>query len=270
MSPDPPAARFRTCCAAVLLAALTGTCVAANARDAGPAAAPAYRPLPPGWHSPVEDEHRYGLLRAEVLEYRPKHGESDFRWDMQGWYGGDFNRVWVKSEGERNTAFKADYDIDLQLLYGRFIGKYYDFQIGVRGETQTFRGRNVARAHAVIGFQGLVPYRYEIESALFISHEGDVSVRVGASRDFLLTQRLILQPRIEAHAAIQKVERFTTGSGLNNIEFGLRLRYEINRHIAPYVGFSFDHSFFGTADMVRADGGNPSQIRLVAGARLWF
>ena len=222
------------------------------------------------WPSPVEDKRPNAFLLSDVLEYRPTFKESDFRWDVQGWYGGDYNRLWFKSEGEQGTALKAGYDIDAQLLYGRFIKKYYDFQIGVRGETQTFRGENVTRAHADIGFQGLVPYNYEIESALFISQNGDVSARFQGSKDFLLTQRLILQARFETHAAIQKVERFTTGSGLNNIEFGLRLRYEIRREIAPYVGVSIDRSFFETADFVRQEGGNPSQIRFVAGIRLWY
>lgn len=225
---------------------------------------------PKNWPSPVEDKRPHFFLRSDVLEYRPTPKDSDFRWDIQGWYGGDYNRIWLKSEGEQNTAFKAGYDIDAQLLYGRFIKKYYDFQIGVRGETQTFRGENVTRAHAVIGFQGLVPYNYEIESALFISQDGDVSARFLGSKDLLFTQRLILQARFETHAAIQKVERFTTGSGLNNIEFGLRLRYEIRREIAPYVGVSIDKSFFETADLVRQEGGNPSQIRFVVGSRLWF
>ena len=222
------------------------------------------------WPSPVADERPNFFLQADMLEYRENGKDGDFRWDVQGWYGGDYNRIWFKSEGERNTAFKADYDIDVQLLYGRFIRKYYDFQIGVRGETQTFRKKNVTRAHAVIGIQGLVPYEHEIDLSLFISQHGDVSVRFSGSRDFLLTQRLILQPRIETHAAIQKVERFSTGRGLNNIELGLRLRYEIRREIAPYFGVSYDRSFFGTADRVRQEGGDSSQVRFVAGIRLWF
>lgn len=142
-------------------------------------------PHPRGkYHHPTHSDQNYAFLRADVLEYRPGRDDSDFRWDIQGWYGGDFNRLWFKTEGERNTAFKAEHDIDMQLLYGRFIGKYYDVQIGVRGETQTVRGKDVARAHAVIGFQGLAPYRYEVESALFISQQGDVSVRFQTSRDF--------------------------------------------------------------------------------------
>ena len=225
--------------------------------------------LPKKWPSPVADERPNYFILADVLEFRQNHKDSDFRW-VQGWYGGDYNRLWVKSEGERNTALKADYDIDAQLLYGRFIKQYYDFQIGVRGETQSFRGKNVTRAHAVIGMQGLVPYNHEIEFAFFISQHGDVSARFVGSKDFLLTQRLILQPRIETHAAIQKVEKFSIGRGLNNIELGLRLRYEIKREIAPYIGISYDKSFFGTADRVKQEGGNTSQVRFVAGVRLWF
>lgn len=228
--------------------------------------------LSPGkdWPSPVDDEMRHTFVLVDVLEFRPGRKDGGFRWDIEGWHGGDVNRLWFKSEGENDTAFKADYDIDFQLLYGRFVKKYYDFQVGVRVETQSFRGANVTRPHAVIGIQGLVPYRYEFESALFISHQGDVSGRVSFTRDFLLTQRWILQGRIEANAAAQRVERFTTGRGLNNIEAGLRLRYEIRRNFAPYIGISYDRSFFGTADLVREDGGDPEQLRFVAGVRVWW
>ncbi len=227
-----------------------------------------------GWPSPVNDRENRLFTLIDVLEYRPKTsgGErtSDYRWDIEGWYGGDYNRLWFKSEGQQDTAFKADYDVDFQLLYGRFIRKYYDFQIGPRVETQTFRGSNVTRGLGVIGIQGLVPYNYELEAALFIDQNGKVSGRLSFTKDFLLTQRLILQGRFETNVAVQRVEQFTTGSGLNNLEFGVRLRYEIRREFAPYVGFSLDRSFGETATLVRQEGGNPSQIRFVAGVRMWF
>jgi copper resistance protein B len=226
------------------------------------------------WPAPVNDqEHRLFTL-VDVLEYRPRTGggesTNDYRWDIEGWYGGDYNRLWFKSEGQQDTAFKADYDIDFQLLYGRFIQKYYDFQIGPRVETQTFRGRNETRGLGVIGIEGLVPYNYEFESALFIDQNGAVSARLSLTKDMLLTQRLILQTRFETNAAVQRVEEFTTGSGLNNLEFGVRLRYEIRREFAPYVGISLDKSFGETATLVRQEGGNPSQIRFVVGVRAWF
>ncbi|WNM57602.1 copper resistance protein B [Candidatus Nitrospira allomarina] len=226
------------------------------------------------WPSPVMDEQRHGFFLADVLEYRPNIGgdgsNDDYRWDIEGWYGGDYNRIWFKSEGQRDTAFKANYDIDSQLLFGRFIQQYYDLQVGGRVETQSYRGRNVTRGLAVIGLQGLVPYNYEIQPAFFISQHGDLSARLTATKDLSLTQRLILQPRFETNAAIQRVRKFTTGSGLNNLELGFRLRYEIRREFAPYVGISLDKSFGDTASLVRQEGGNPSQIRFVVGVRLWF
>lgn len=226
------------------------------------------------WPSPVNDqEHRFFTL-VDVLEYRPstakRESTSDYRWDIEGWYGGDYNRLWFKSEGQRDTAFKADYDVDFQLLYGRFLKKYYDLQIGSRVETQTFRGHNVTRGFGVIGIQGLVPYNYELEAALFIDQGGKVSGRLAFTKDFLLTQQLILQGRFETNVAAQRVERFTTGSGLNNLEFGVRLRYEIRREFAPYIGLSLDHSFGETATLVREEGGHPSQARFVVGVRAWF
>ena len=226
------------------------------------------------WPPPVNDQEKRLFTLVDVLEYRPKTGGSqgndDYRWDIEGWYGGDYNRLWFKSEGQQDTAFKADYDVDFQLLYGRFIQKHYDFQIGPRVETQTFRGRNVTRGFGVIGIEGLVPYNYEFESALFIDQTGAVSARLSLTKDMLLTQRLILQTRFETNGAVQRVERFTTGSGLNNLEFGVRLRYEIRREFAPYVGISLDNSFGETATLVRQEGGNPSQIRFVVGMRAWF
>jgi copper resistance protein B len=229
---------------------------------------------PGDWPAPVNDqEHRLFTL-VDALEYRPRTGGSqgndDYRWDIEGWYGGDYNRLWFKSEGQKDTAFKADYDVDFQLLYGRFIQKYYDLQMGGRVETQSFRGRNVTRSLGVIGIEGLVPYNYEFESALFIDQNGAVSARLSLTKDMLLTQRLILQTRFETNAAIQRIEKFTTGSGLNNLEFGLRLRYEIRREFAPYVGISLDKSFGETATLVRQEGGDPTQIRFVVGVRAWF
>lgn len=221
------------------------------------------------WPSPMDDRMRHFFFLADVLEYRPDGNDSDFRWDIESWYGGDFNRVWLKSEGEQ-SAKERDYNLDAQVLYGRFVRKYYDFQIGLRGETRVYEGHNESRAHAVIGFEGHAPYRFNVEPALFISEEGDVSAGFTATRDLLLTQKLILQGRFETSVAIQEVKEFATGSGLNNIELGLRLRYEIRREFAPYIGVTYEQSFARTEDLVRREGGDPSQVRFVTGVRIWF
>jgi copper resistance protein B len=115
-----------------------------------------------------------------------------------------------------------------------------------------------------------VPYNYDLEANLFIDQNGAVSARLSLTKDLLFTQRLILQSRFETNAAIQRVEEFTTGSGLNNLELGFRLRYEIRRWFAPYVGVSLDRSFGETATLVRQEGGNPSQVRFAMGVRMWF
>jgi copper resistance protein B len=230
--------------------------------------------VPQHWPHPVHDEKQRLFTLVDVLEYRPgsrgERGRGDYRWDVEGWYGGDYNRLWFKSEGQQDTALKADYDVDFQLLYGRFLWKHYDLQAGARMETQSFRGRNVTRGLGVIGLQGIVPYNYELESALFIDQSGAVSARLSYTKDFLLTQRLIFQGRFQTNLAIQRVEEFTTGSGLNNLEFGGRLRYEIRRELAPYIGVSFERSFGETARLVRQQGGEPSQIRFLVGVRMWF
>ena len=128
----------------------------------------------------------------------------------------------------------------------------------------------MTRGLASIGIEGLVPYSYDLEANLFIDQNGAVSARLSYTKDLLLTQRLILQSRFETNAAIQRVEEFTTGSGLNNLEFGVRLRYEIRREFAPYVGISLDKGFGETASLVRQEGGAPSQIRFAVGVRAWF
>lgn len=224
-----------------------------------------------GWPSPVADNMKRSFLLFDLLEYRPRRDETDVRWDITGWRGTDEKRLWFKTEGQQNTAFKTGREFDAQLLYGKLVRPFYDLQYGIRFEQQSSgRGRSEERVFAVVGFQGLAPYRFETEAALFLSHQGDVSARFTATKDFLLSQKLILQGRFETEAALQEVERFGVGSGLNYAELGFRLRYEIKREFAPYIGVSYQKSFGQTASFVRQDGGEPSQLRFVAGVRMWF
>lgn len=216
---------------------------------------------------PVEDQKRHTFAVADVIDVNPR-GEGDVSWDFNGWHGGDFNRLWFKSEGEQSFT-EADRNIDVQLLYGRFIKKFYDFQIGGGLQTATFQGRNVTRGQAVVGLEAFVPFKSDLETLLFISQDGDIAGRITFIRDFLVTQRVVLQPRVETNVAGQRVEEFTVGSGLNNIELGVRLRFEIRREFGPYVGLSVDRRFFETADLTHAEGKDASQVRFVFGVRAW-
>ncbi len=191
-------------------------------------------------------------------------------WDVFGWHGGDYNRLWIKSEGSASTRNSSG-DGDFQLLYGRLISRYFDFQLGFRYEQLwNDEGSDHSRGFGVIGFQGLAPYYFDIEPTLFVSQDGDVSARFTATYDILLTQRLILQPRIEGNAAVQDNEKFSVGSGINNVEAGLRIRYEFKREFAPYIGINYGRRFGETADFARMDDEDTQDWSFVSGVRLWF
>lgn len=246
-----------------------------------PAAEPAAAPGPPvttlhnlepqpGWPSPTADDGNYSFVLLDLLEYRESAGPGSFRWDAFGWFGGDYERLWVKTEGVQSTRARDGGDAEVQLLYGRLISPYFDLQVGGRLASRWGRGPDRMRAYAAIGLQGLSPYRFEIEPTLFISTKGQISGRLTGSYDQLLTQRLILQPRLEASFALQKDEAFAIGSGLTDAEIGLRLRYEIRREFAPYVGVAHRRSFGSTSRLLRAEGESTRQTMIVAGFRIWF
>ncbi len=226
---------------------------------------------PPGtvgtnWPKPVEDRQRFGYLLVDQLEYRLKDGPDTMRWDATGWYGGDYNRLWLKTEGDWRTSGERGGEAEAQALYGRLIAPFWDFQVGLRYDQFSGAGFDRSRGFAVIGLQGLAPYWFELEPALFISQAGDVSARLTATYEVLLTQRLILQPRLDFDAAVQSVERFGVGDGINSTGLGLRLRYEILREVAPYVGIQWQRRFGETADISE----RTEDVAVVFGVRLWF
>ena len=208
----------------------------------------------------------FTFIQAEHLEYQTNNGDPLFLWDAQGWYGGDLNKLWVKTEGEYDLKGGFFEEAEVQALYSRAITSFFDAQIGFRHDFEPDPSRNFA----VIGLQGLAPYLFEIDAAMFISGDGDVSARIEAEYEFLLTQRLILQPRTELNFAAQDVAALDIGAGLSTAELGARLRYEIRREIAPYIGVSWERSVGQTADFARLAGEDVQSTSFVAGLRLWF
>ncbi|MBN9555425.1 MAG: copper resistance protein B [Alphaproteobacteria bacterium] len=200
-----------------------------------------------------------------LAEYQAREGADGFRWDGEGWFGGDINRLVVKTEGSGAFGEGVD-DAEIQALYSRAIGPYFNLQAGIRYDFEP----NPSRTYATVGFEGLAPYWFEVEGALFLSDKGDVLGRLEGYYDQRITQRLILQPRAELNLAAQDVPENGIGSGLSDIELGLRLRYEVARQFAPYVGVSWDRKLGDTADFARAAGENPSSTSFVFGIRTWF
>ena len=222
------------------------------------------------WPSPVEDNQVFWLLLIDQLEYRNNNGSNTLNWNAQGWVGGDYRRIWVKTEGEVDLAGDEGTEAEIQVLYGQLIAPFWDLQVGLRYDRLDSPDRDRSRAFAVVGVQGLTPYLFEVDAALFISEDGDVSARLSAEYELLLTQRLILQPEFEVNLALQEVEEFGVGTGLNDIELGLRLRYEVTRKFAPYVGISWTRKFGGAADFAREEGESVDNFSLVGGLRLLF
>lgn len=222
-----------------------------------------------GWPEPVADRTRFSFLLFDNLEYHRGSAPGALRWDVLSWYGGDVHRVWLKTEGTGDFREGAEREADAQVLYGKLLSPFFDLQMGMRVARVWGEGPAATRVQAVIGLQGLAPYRYEIEPALFVGTDGKVSGRFTSTADVLLTQRLILQPRFETNFAAQRDEAFGLGSGINDIELGVRLRFEIRREFPPYIGITWKRSVGSTRALVTAGGEDASQLAIVAGIRMW-
>lgn len=257
---------------------------ASPAPAAGTALAPGNAPAPPAPTADYADrvwgrqamaparallrrEHggmRVSQLILNLAEVQLRDGRDGYRWDGEFWTGGDIHRLTVKSEGEGQFGEPAAGEV--QALYSRAIGPYFNLQAGVRQDLAP----GPDRTYAAVGFEGLAPYWFDVEGALFVSTKGDVLGRLEGYYDQRVTQRLILQPRVELNLSAQDVPERRLGSGVTDAEAGLRLRYEIAREFAPYVGVSWERRFGTTARFARADGEGTGGVSVVAGIRTWF
>lgn len=202
------------------------------------------------------------LNLAELQVYQ---GQVGYRWDGEAWFGGDINRLTIKSEG--GGSFRNGFaDAEVQALYSRAVGPYFNLQAGVRQDLAS----QLHQTYAALGFQGLARYWFEVTGAIFVSTRGNVLGRLEGYYDQNITQRLILQPRVELNFAAQNTPEDEIGAGLTNAELGLRLRYEITREFAPYIGISYDTKVGQTASYAAQDGKTASALSFVAGLRVWF
>lgn len=207
---------------------------------------------------------RYLWIMGDRLEHRTRSGADGYLWDAQGFYGGDIHKLFFKSEGEGGFGASIE-QAELQLLYSRAVTRFFDVQAGLRGDFA-----EPERVNVVIGLQGLAPYLFELDTAVFISHRGEVSARIEAELDQRITQRLVLQPRAELNLAAQDSVTRRVGAGLDSAELGLRLRYHVRREVAPYIGVEQEWRTGRSARFARADGENASVTQFVAGVRFWF
>jgi copper resistance protein B len=216
---------------------------------------------------PAHQVHQGGthfLFVADELEWQDADDGSSLAWDISGWAGGDIDRLAFRFEGERTEGHTEE--AELQLLWSHAISPWWETVAGIR---QDFKPGS-PQTWAAFGVQGMPLYGLETEATAFIGEGGQSALRLEAEYDILLTQRWVLQPTAEINLYGRNDERRGVGSGLSDTGVGLRLRYEINRQFAPYVGVSWDRAYGDSADLLRAEGEDTSEARLVAGIRFWF
>lgn len=221
------------------------------------------------WPKPVDDTENYSLTLLDLLEYTPAD-DGSLVWDLVSWYGGDVHRLWIKTEGDYGLSSPNSGEADFQLLYGRLVTSFFDAQLGARYEQAWGGNRRATRISAALGLQGISLYFFELETAIFVGEAGHLAGRLTASKDFLFTQKTIAQLRLESNAAAKHSDEFESGSGINDLSLGARLRYEVKREFAPYIGIEWTNFFGETADYRKRAGGEASTWSAVAGVRAWY
>ncbi len=207
---------------------------------------------------------RLGSVLIDQLEQFTGDDENGQSLNAQAWVGSDLNKIWFKLEGERSDGRLET--MRMELLWSKAISAYWNLQSGARHDS----GSGPSRNWAAIGMQGLAPYWFEVDATAYVGEQGRTAFRLEAEYELLLTQRLVLQPDVEMNFYGKDDPARGIGAGFSDIELALRLRYEVTRKFAPYVGVVWSRKFGKTADYARADFGQVNDTQLVAGVRMWF
>lgn len=216
---------------------------------------------------PVHDSPIRMFVLADQLEHSFAEGRDALRLNALSWVGGDYNKLWMNVEGEMPYG-QTPRDVDIQALYGRLISPFWDLQAGIRYLRPFSEGPG--RATAGVALQGLAPYWFESQVGVYVSPKGEVLGLIELEYDMLLTQRLIAQPRFHTNLSAQQITELGIGRWISDVELGLRLRYEIMREFAPYLGVSWRTAVMDTADVLRALNREVAELNLLAGIRLWY
>lgn len=207
----------------------------------------------------------FSQVMIDLAELKFSKGHEGYKFESEAWFGGDVDRLVLKADGEGDFGEPFG-GVEAKALYSRAIDPYFNLQAGVRHDAVS----GPDRTYAVVGIEGLAPYWFEVDGYLYLSSKGEVRASASAEYDQRITQRLILQPKVEIDLSAQDIPAIGIGSGLTGAEFGLRLRYEIVREFAPYVGVVHETKAGRTADLARAAGEGVSSTQFVVGIRAWF
>jgi len=211
------------------------------------------------------DQLAFGMFLLDEFEFVSGSEGKGGAWSFQAARGGDTNKLWLRSQGLKIGGQPVDPETGAEALWWRALTPFWGTVLGMR---QDFGA--ASHSWLAFGVEGLAPYWFELEATAYVGEDGRLAARFKASYDLLFTNRLILTPGIESNAYSRSEPDRGLGDGVSNVEFGLRLRYEVHRKFAPYIGYVWDRSFAGTADLARQEGDDRSEHRLVAGLRLWW
>ena len=212
------------------------------------------------------EKHGKAVYHAFNLEMGAGSTDKDqdiTDWDFDGWIGTDENKLWLKSEGERSKGQTEK--TEFWASYSRNISTFWDIQFGIRHDFQ-----KDPLSYGLIGFEGLAPYFLETEAHLFISEDGDASVRIRQEKEFLFTQKLITQPYLELNIFAQDVPELDIGAGFSSAEFGIQTRYEFTRAFAPYLDVKYERKLGETSSIAKNKGEDHDAVVGTFGVRFLF
>lgn len=214
--------------------------------------------------SGMDDDPLITFFEADQHEYQHKDGANTLVWDINAWIGRDLNKFWLKTEGKKNS--EETESAEIQLLYGKAISPFWDVRAGISHHTNP----KPSRDWAVIGVLGVAPYLLEVDASLFIGKSGRLLLSIETEYEYMFSQRLVLSPKIELTINNKDDAEVGNGKGLSEVEFGLRLSYEIEREFAPYIGLNWEGKYGNSADFAKAEGEKTSGVKSVIGVRYWF
>lgn len=217
------------------------------------------QPTQPGWPQPMNNNPSFFSAMISQNEIRTGAGRPFYRWDGEAWYGDNSNRLWLKSEGSVSAGSGEVDEAEAQILYGRPVTAFFDFQAGARYDFDP----SPSRAWMTFGFEGLAPFFYwHVGAFVFLSDGGHAAMRLEASHEVFLTQRLILEPQVEMNFYAKGEPGRGIAKGLSDLDSGLRVRYEIRRQLAPYIATTYQ----GGA----GNGSGNDGFHFAAGVRAWY
>ena len=214
----------------------------------------------------MNDDPLRSMVIVDKFEINTSDTDNPLIWDAEGWLGKDLNKLWIKTEGEYKFTDSNSEDAELQVLYSRAVAPFWDLQMGWKRDIRP----DPQRDWVALGIKGLAPYFFDVDTAVFFGKSGRTAARLEFEYEFLFTQKLILVPDFTVNLYGKNDPATATGAGLSDIETGLRLRYEIRREFAPYIGLSWTRMYGRTADYARMEGTDTNDLRFVFGIRFWF